>query len=170
MLTSRTSVFLANNGQHTGSDQKKSKVGGGGWGLGGGLKAVVRLNLTRTHHGVGVGSPLQVVATLGVGVRSDAQAVGRVELLHEEGAACLDHRGQLEEAGGREQRLDGVLPQLQSACGDPGSAAVGLKTLNGCYVESHLFFCFFGVFAVCLFFFRGPNYICSYVCSCTIMD
>lgn len=81
----------------------------------------IRLNVTRTHHGVGVGSPLQVVATLGVGVRSDAKAVGRVELLHQEGAARLDHGGQLEQAGGREQRLDGVLPQLQAACGSQRS-------------------------------------------------
>lgn len=63
---------------------------------------VIRPNVTWTHHGVGVGGPLQVVAALGVGVRSDAQAVGRVELLHQEGAARLDHGGQLEEAGGGE--------------------------------------------------------------------
>lgn len=66
-----------------------------------------------------MGGPLQVVATLGVGVRSDAQAVGGVELLHQEGAARLDHGGQLEQAGGGEQRLDGVLPQLQAACFHP---------------------------------------------------
>lgn len=86
---------------------------------------MIRPNVTRTHHGVGVGGPLQVVAALGVGVRSDAQAVGRVELLHQEGAARLDHGGQLEEAGGREQRLDGVLPQLQAACGGQGKRSGG---------------------------------------------
>lgn len=88
------------------------------------------MSVTKTHHGVGVGGPLQVVAALGVGVRSDAQAVGRVELLHQEGAARLDHRGQLEEAGGREQRLDGVLPQLQAACGGQGKGSGGFGRLS----------------------------------------
>lgn len=53
-----------------------------------------------THHGVRVSGPLQVMAALGVGVGADAQAVGGMELLHEEGAAGLDHRGQLQQAGG----------------------------------------------------------------------
>ena len=45
-----------------------------------------------THHGVGMSSPLQVIAALGVGVGADTQTVGGVELLHEERTAGLNHR------------------------------------------------------------------------------
>lgn len=62
------------------------------------------------HHGVGICSMLQLGAALGVSIGADAQAVGGVQLLGEEGAAGLDHRGQLEQTGGRQQRLNGVLP------------------------------------------------------------
>lgn len=67
-----------------------------------------------THHGVGVSGPLQVTAALSVGVGADTQTVGGVELLHEERTAGLNHRRQLQQAGGRQQRLDGVLPQLET--------------------------------------------------------
>lgn len=69
------------------------------------------------HHGVGVSDPLQVVAALGVGIGADAQTVGGMELLHEERAAGLDHSRELHQTGGGQQRLDGVLPQLQTAWG-----------------------------------------------------
>lgn len=68
-----------------------------------------------THHGVGVSSPLQVVAALSVGVGADTQTIGGVELLHQEWTTGLNHRWQLEQAGGWQQRLDGVLPQLKTA-------------------------------------------------------
>ena len=44
----------------------------------------------------------------------DAQAVGGVELSHEELAARLPHRHQLQDGGGRQQHLGqgGVTPQL----------------------------------------------------------
>lgn len=71
-------------------------------------------NWNCTHHGVGMSSPLQVMAALGVGVGADTQTVGGVELLHEERTAGLNHRWQLEQAGGRQQRLNGVLPQLET--------------------------------------------------------
>lgn len=58
--------------------------------------------------------PVQVVTSLSICIRSDAQTVGGVELLHEEGAAGLNHRGQLQQTGRRQQRLDGVLPQIQT--------------------------------------------------------
>lgn len=45
-----------------------------------------------THHGVGVRSPLKVMAALSVGIGADAETVGGVELLHEEGTAGLSYR------------------------------------------------------------------------------
>jgi len=69
----------------------------------------------KTHHGVRVSGPLQVIAALSVGVGADAQTVGGVELLHEERTASLDHCRQLQQAGGRQQRLNGVLPQIEPA-------------------------------------------------------
>lgn len=65
------------------------------------------------YHGVGVRGPLQVAAALSVGIGADAQTVGGVELLREEGTAGLNHRGQLQQAGRRQQGLNGVLPQIQ---------------------------------------------------------
>ena len=58
------------------------------------------LNRLCTHHGVGVGSPVQVVAALSISVGTNAETVRWVELLHEEGTAGLNHRRQLQQAGG----------------------------------------------------------------------
>ena len=66
-----------------------------------------------SHRGVAVGHVQQIQAALGVGEGADAQAVGRVQLLHQEAAAHLDDLRELQQAGGRQQALDGLLLQLQ---------------------------------------------------------
>lgn len=80
------------------------------------LKASLSVEMKRrgAHHGVGVRGPLQVAAALRVGVGADAEAIGGVELLQEEGATSLNRRRQLEKTRGGQQRLNGVLPQLQT--------------------------------------------------------
>ena len=68
-----------------------------------------------THHHIVVGDAVEVFAGLRVRELSDAEAVGRLETPHEEPAARLDDLGQLEEAGGGQEGLDGVLTQLNLA-------------------------------------------------------
>lgn len=75
----------------------------------------IEMKLRCTHHGVGVSGRLQVMAALSVSVGADAQTVGGVELLHEEGTAGLNHRRQLQQTRGWQKRLNGVLPQLETA-------------------------------------------------------
>ena len=65
------------------------------------------------HRGVAVGHVQQVQAALGVCEGADAQAVGRVQLLHQEAAAHLDDLRELQQARSRQQALDGLLLQLQ---------------------------------------------------------
>lgn len=50
------------------------------------------MNWLCTHHGVGVSSPMQVMAALSISIGADAETVGWVELLHEEGTASLNYR------------------------------------------------------------------------------
>lgn len=50
------------------------------------------VNWLCTHHGVGVSSPMQVMAALSISIGADAETVGGVELLHEEGTASLNYR------------------------------------------------------------------------------
>lgn len=55
------------------------------------------------------------MTALSICIGADAQTVGGVELLHEEGAAGLNHSRQLQKTRGRQQGLNGVLPQLETA-------------------------------------------------------
>lgn len=55
-------------------------------------------------------------ATLLLGKQRKAKAVGRMQLLAEEVAACTDDGGQLQQAGCGEQRFDGVLAQFDGTC------------------------------------------------------
>ena len=57
----------------------------------------------------------QLQAGLSISKKTDANAVGRVEQLLEECTAGLDDGGQLEEAGGGGDALDGVLLQVDLA-------------------------------------------------------
>lgn len=58
---------------------------------------------------------VQVCAALGIREGPDAQAVGRVELLHQELAAGFHHLGELQQARSGQQALDVVLLQFKSA-------------------------------------------------------
>lgn len=64
------------------------------------VEVYIDVNWVCTHHGVGVSSPLQVMAALSISIGADAETVGGVELLHQEGTAGLNYRGQLQQAGG----------------------------------------------------------------------
>ena len=56
---------------------------------------------------------MQVCAALGVREGPDAQAVGRVELLHQELAAGFHHLGELQQARSGQQALDVCPPSVQ---------------------------------------------------------
>jgi hypothetical protein len=58
---------------------------------------------------------MQICAALGIREGPNPQAVGRVELLHQELAAGFHHLGELEQAGCGQQALDVVFLQLKSA-------------------------------------------------------
>lgn len=58
---------------------------------------------------------MQICAALGIGKRADSKAIGWVELFHQEFTACLHNLGQLEEACCRQQALDVIFFQFQSA-------------------------------------------------------
>lgn len=60
------------------------------------------------YHGVGVGHLEELGAALGVPEGADPQAVGRVQLLHQEVAAHLNHLGELQEARSSQQTLYSV--------------------------------------------------------------
>lgn len=60
-----------------------------------------------------MGHVQQVHAALGVRERANTQAVGRMQLFHQEVAADLDDLRELEEASRRQQALDGLLFQLK---------------------------------------------------------
>lgn len=60
------------------------------------------------YHGVGVCHLQELRAALRVPERADPQAVGRVELLHQEVAAHLNDLGELQEARSSQQTLYGV--------------------------------------------------------------
>lgn len=61
------------------------------------------------YHGVCVGHLQELRAALGVPKGADPQAVGRVELLHQEVAAHLDDLGELQKACSSQQTLYSVL-------------------------------------------------------------
>lgn len=60
------------------------------------------------YHGVRVGHLEELSAALGIPKGADPQAVGGVELLHEEIAAHLDDLGELQKACSSQQTLYGV--------------------------------------------------------------
>ena len=67
-----------------------------------------------THHDIVVGDLEEVGAALRVGKLTDAEAIGGVQLLHEEGTAGLHHLRQLDQARRRQQALHCVLLQLNA--------------------------------------------------------
>lgn len=82
---------------------------------------------SRTHHDVVVGNLVQVGAALSVCKLPDANAVGRVELLHEEAATCLHHLGQLQQTGCGQQALHCLFLQLYATC---SSMKINNKLIN----------------------------------------
>lgn len=60
------------------------------------------------YHGVGVGHFQELRAALGIPEGADPQAVGRVQLLHEEITAHLNNLGELQEARSSQQTLYSV--------------------------------------------------------------